>query len=296
MTTLRIGYYKLLINPKRGVPQTEMDNLDVYNELVSVINYVISKNKIERKIEDDDVKIFYFLDEFLNNILIFEYDRYNNVHKLRHKDTFNERIDSKSPEEGDEVKTHAGIKRTDREEVALLLEEKRLGCRISSVVHYLNEFLKRKYAESGTNLKFSFNYVYELDDTFREQIKNGKIKGVTISVIDYELSRQLSSTSGFFKYSRRNQAIMEVRLNLKAKRKMNLPNTIKNVILGRPNDRIKVENVTIKNAQGYNQIIKPDIFKKIKKIKELPNETNLNDVKYEDVMRELKTALGELDG
>lgn len=277
--------------------QAERDNLDVYNELISVTNYITSKNKIDRKIEDDDVKIFYFLDEFLNNdLLVFECDRYNNVHRLRHKDTFNERNNSKLPEEGDEVKTHAGIKRIDREEVALLLEEKRLGCRINGIVNYLNEFLKRKYNESRTELKFSFDYVPELDDTFKEQVRNGKIKGVTISVINYELSRRLGSTSGFFRYSRRNQAMMEVELKLKAKRKMNLPNTIKSAILGSNNDRIKVEKVTIENVDGYSQTISPDIFKKIKKVKELPNETNLNEVRYQDVMREIRTALRELDG
>ena len=162
-------------------------------------------------------------------------------------------------------------------------------------MHYLNQFLKQTYAANSTELKFRFDYVIELDDTFEEQIRNSKIRGVTISVVNYNVSRRLANASGFFKYSRRNQAQMEVVLELKAKRKMNLPNLIKNAILGASEDKIKVEKVTIENQEGNIRTIHPEIFKKIKKISDLPNENNLNEVKYTEVIRELHIALGELD-
>lgn len=242
----------------------------IENALSTILNYIISKEKVDRKQDVNNEKI-----AFLDNI---NYDTTNEYHTMQilfksakhsyrapllDKNTVESRENPKTMSEGEQMKTHVLVKFKDGDAIIFLeTGSNMLTC--GNIVNYLNQALLsynsqfREDDEQRLLGKFSFEMIAR--DDFQEILQGmDRVLCAEIFIDKSVLGSEVLNFSNSAEQVKEN-----ILLTIKAERKKSIKETLYDIIdkYNSAQSKIRRIRVTGKNTNGNASIIDTDFIVK----------------------------------
>lgn len=242
----------------------------IENALSRVLNYIISKEKVDRKQDVNNEKVA-FLDNFNYDTtseyhtmqILFKSAKHSYRAPLLDKNTLESRENPKTMSEGEQIKTHVLVKFKDGDAIIFLeTGSNMLTC--GNIVNYLNQALLlynsqfREDDEQRLLGKFSFEMIAR--DDFQEILRG--MDRVLCAEIFIDKSVLGSEVLNFSNTS--EQVKENIMLTIKAERKKSIKNTLYDIIdkYNGAQSKIRRIRITGKNTAGNASIIDTDFIVK----------------------------------
>lgn len=242
----------------------------IENALSTILNYIISKEKVDRKQDVNNEKIA-FLDninydttsEYHTMQILFKSAKHSYRAPLLDKNTVESRENPKTMSEGEQMKTHVLVKFKDGDAIIFLeTGSNMLTC--GNIVNYLNQALLsynsqfREDDEQRLLGKFSFEMIAR--DDFQEILRG--MDRVLCAEIFIDKSVLGSEVLNFSNTS--EQVKENIMLTIKAERKKSIKNTLYDIIdkYNGAQSKIRRIRITGKNTAGNASIIDTDFIVK----------------------------------
>lgn len=270
----KIGFYSIKLQDK------ERKDLTYSTEkLKEIINFIMNLSKEKRKVDIEKTNKFYFLKQVENKNsiqnIIFESAKYNHRPPLIDKETLNERDNPKKLTEGELEKTHVALKYK-KEEIIVVLEERKAGVTIHQIISYFYNFAKMYYQSKNPpeELLYYFSIGVIPKGEFLAELKKLS-RAIRLEVF---LNKQLLG-SEFLKYANKTEEVKdEIILTIKAQRMMSLKELAKQFFneFGVRKAEIKKIRVIGISEEGNKVLLDTDIIKKVEYIEtELERSTGV---------------------
>lgn len=181
----KLGFYTFIIKVyRKGRNEDPVYDKDF---LIDFLNYVANLSKAERIIKFDTQKKAYALDSLSyqgQDIIkvIFNSCKYGHSPDLMSSDSGSVRNSNKRLNEGEEEKTHLCIK-LDASEAKVILEERKSGLSITTIVNYLNKKIGVYYESLNRKRIYTIGYqVIPIDDFWEALDKMSEVKAAEIYI------------------------------------------------------------------------------------------------------------------
>ena len=242
----------------------------IENALSTILNYIISKEKVDRKQDVNNEKIA-FLDninydttsEYHTMQILFKSAKHSYRAPLLDKNTVESRENPKTMSEGEQMKTHVLVKFKDGDAIIFLeTGSNMLTC--GNIVNYLNQALLsynsqfREDDEQRLLGKFSFEMIAR--DDFQEILQGmDRVLCAEIFIDKSVLGSEVLNFSNSAEQVKEN-----ILLTIKAERKKSIKETLYDIIdkYNSAQSKIRRIRVTGKNTNGNASIIDTDFIVK----------------------------------
>lgn len=236
--------------------------LNIIEEITTLFNYLQLEPKKAKKIDLSENK-FCFLD-------YCEFDSTNNAHKLVfksathsyranliNKKTVEERINPKSIDEGEGLKTHLIIKYKSGDAI-MLLEASQKGLNSKHVVYYLNYFISKYNANHKIKQLNYFNFALIPRDDFREVLESMS-RVVTASIY---VEKQILGSEALNYSERLGSAQEDIIISVKTKKNESIKNFAYDAFALLSGGKSKINKIKIegKNSSKNDVIIDTDFI------------------------------------
>jgi hypothetical protein len=242
----------------------------IENALSTILNYIISKEKVDRKQDVNNEKIA-FLDninydttsEYHTMQILFKSAKHSYRAPLLDKNTVESRENPKTMSEGEQMKTHVLVKFKDGDAIIFLeTGSNMLTC--GNIVNYLNQALLsynsqfREDDEQRLLGKFSFEMIAR--DDFQEILQGmDRVLCAEIFIDKSVLGSEVLNFSNSAEQVKEN-----ILLTIKAERKKSIKETLYDIIdkYNSAQSKIRRIRITGKNTNGNASIIDTDFIVK----------------------------------
>lgn len=242
----------------------------IENALSTILNYIISKEKVDRKQDVNNEKIA-FLDninydttsEYHTMQILFKSAKHSYRAPLLDKNTVESRENPKTMSEGEQMKTHVLVKFKDGDAIIFLeTGSNMLTC--GNIVNYLNQALLsynsqfRENDEQRLLGKFSFEMIAR--DDFQEILQGmDRVLCAEIFIDKSVLGSEVLNFSNSAEQVKEN-----ILLTIKAERKKSIKETLYDIIdkYNSAQSKIRRIRITGKNTNGNASIIDTDFIVK----------------------------------
>lgn len=242
----------------------------IENALSTILNYIISKEKVDRKQDVNNEKIA-FLDninydttsEYHTMQILFKSAKHSYRAPLFDKNTVESRENPKTMSEGEQMKTHVLVKFKDGDAIIFLeTGSNMLTC--GNIVNYLNQALLsynsqfREDDEQRLLGKFSFEMIAR--DDFQEILQGmDRVLCAEIFIDKSVLGSEVLNFSNSAEQVKEN-----ILLTIKAERKKSIKETLYDIIdkYNSAQSKIRRIRITGKNTNGNASIIDTDFIVK----------------------------------
>lgn len=242
----------------------------IENALSTILNYIISKEKVDRKQDVNNEKIA-FLDninydttsEYHTMQILFKSAKHSYRAPLLDKNTVESRENPKTMSEGEQMKTHVLVKFKDGDAIIFLeTGSNMLTC--GNIVNYLNQALLsynsqfREDDEQRLLGKFSFEMIAR--DDFQEILQGmDRVLCAEIFIDKSVLGSEVLNFSNSAEQVKEN-----ILLTIKAERKKSIKETLYDIINKYNSAQSKIRRIRItgKNTNGNASIIDTDFIVK----------------------------------
>lgn len=242
----------------------------IENALSTILNYIISKEKVDRKQDVNNEKIA-FLDninydttsEYHTMQILFKSAKHSYRAPLLDKNTVESRENPKTMSEGEQMKTHVLVKFKDGDAIIFLeTGSNMLTC--GNIVNYLNQALLsynsqfREDDEQRLLGKFSFAMIAR--DDFQEILQGmDRVLCAEIFIDKSVLGSEVLNFSNSAEQVKEN-----ILLTIKAERKKSIKETLYDIIdkYNSAQSKIRRIRITGKNTNGNASIIDTDFIVK----------------------------------
>lgn len=242
----------------------------IENALNTILNYIISKEKVDRKQDVNNEKIAFLDDinydtasEYHTMQILFKSAKHSYRAPLLDKNTVESRENPKTMSEGEQMKTHVLVKFKDGDAIIFLeTGSNMLTC--GNIVNYLNQALLlynsqfRENDEQRLLGKFSFEMIAR--DDFQEILQGmDRVLCAEIFIDKSVLGSEVLNFSNSSEHVKEN-----ILLTIKAERKKSIKETLYDIIDKYNNTQSKIRRIRItgKNTNGNASIIDTDFIVK----------------------------------
>ena len=244
---------------------TKYDMTDIVNAFTRTLQFTISQELKERKIDNFAIEKIIWLDSFTdlgqgNYNLIFKSAKYNHVRNEIDTVNMTPLGQRKRPQDGDEEKTHLCIRLADGQMRFLAIHESNhYGISIKGMVDYINSQFEKLNEQNDEDILYRASYEIVPNEEFLTQLKKAK----TMSALKLEVGKEVFKDD-FWSLSGRNDIRETVEVVLKRPKgtKMFPENLIKAYYENMQSDsRIKSITVSGRGAANNNMEISTDLIK-----------------------------------
>lgn len=272
----------------------------IENALSTILNYIISKEKVDRKQDVNNEKIA-FLDninydttsEYHTMQILFKSAKHSYRAPLLDKNTVESRENPKTMSEGEQMKTHVLVKFKDGDAIIFLeTGSNMLTC--GNIVNYLNQALLsynsqfREDDEQRLLGKFSFEMIAR--DDFQEILQGmDRVLCAEIFIDKSVLGSEVLNFSNSAEQVKEN-----ILLTIKAERKKSIKETLYDIIdkYNSAQSKIRRIRITGKNTNGNASIIDTDFIVK-KEFIEVQQDSDTGEYIYANVFSQLLALSNE---
>lgn len=244
---------------------TKYDMTDIVNAFTRTLQFTISQELKERKIDNFAIEKIIWLDSFTdlgqgNYNLIFKSAKYNHVRNEIDTVNMTPLGQRKRPQDGDEEKTHLCIRLADGQMRFLAIHESNhYGISIKGMVDYINSQFEKLNEQNDEDILYRASYEIVPNEEFLTQLKKAK----TMSALKLEVDKEVFKDD-FWSLSGRNDIRETVEVVLKRPKgtKIFPENLIKAYYENMQSDsRIKSITVSGRGAANNNMEISTDLIK-----------------------------------
>lgn len=225
-STRKVGHYAIWLEKEDG---EKFFNTDVFSKYLDEILQVKGENRIFRK-NNTAIDIEKHRVDRKNNIrIIFKSCKYNHSPNYMSSKDGEERETQKKLFEGEKEITHMLIQAAAvddcQEDTCVIFEERRSGVSFANAVKYINSNLEKLQNNQEQKVILKYAYIPSLD--FLESLNNSK----RITGADIFVERKILGSEYLNLMDEDESVSEEVVIAVKAKRKMDLGNLIRNRFL-----------------------------------------------------------------
>lgn len=270
----------------------DQDSIINVNDFPNILRFILNQDLSERIFDLTNKNKFHLLSVAdINGDYIkgfFKSAKYNHSPDLINKVDASERTNPKDLQEGESELTHFVMK-SRRNNIFLILEERKVGIPISQLVNYLDLFTGKYYQSQSLQKNFNITYTIVPKSNFYEELIN--LNRAYIVKI-YTDKRMLGDD--YLELTDRVESVQQdIEIEIKANRRAN----IKQVVLDWINNESIITNPEIrkikvigKNEEGNQIILDTEFMKKIESIEvDLNDETGI--VNSENILSNLMNLL-----
>lgn len=238
----KVKFYALAQNKGKGFKPASIlkDVLDFSTQLA-----------IDDRVHDIDDHRFCYLDSanFNGTVgeLIFKSAKRGYLPNLIHRHTLKERANPKDKDEGETEKTHAMIKFS-KTDVYLVLEVNGLGISMYNLDHYFKLFLRKYLKYIGSDDKIALDYEPLAKEDFLDEIN--RMSRVVNSSIYVE--KQILGSAALNFSNRTDSVQHQVEILIKAKRKDNIVQTVKDTFNKLAGGRSEIKRMRVQGKDNLN--------------------------------------------
>ncbi|RGC81723.1 hypothetical protein DW241_04975 [Hungatella hathewayi] len=224
-----IYVHNLYVKKKRGKKVKEIKSMQ--EDLLELISKLLSQDKKLRKQTYDYKKQILYLNKSSykkeDNILVLQFisAKYAMVRNVLDTETLDDKGQLKTKKDGDEEKTHIGIKFTGKHSAICLYENNPNGISFSIIMNYLNDFILEQHKLRQDNYYYKIEHNNKVSKDFLKALKYAdRIKAVTLTVDQEDLK-----VSEIKRFSGKNDIKRDIDILLKpaARGKSITKNTVK---------------------------------------------------------------------
>lgn len=265
----KIGFYSIRVKDIKN-----RDNCLDPTRLRPVIDYIDSLQRSDRLYDIPSSNKFHILNfisptspKLDSQNFIFVSAKYNHRPPLINKETAQERDNPKELIEGEQENTHLALKFF-KDEIVLIMEERKAGISINTVISYLTQYSMKYY---NNKLDFKIEWLIIPKGDFLHELK--KLERVKFGNI-YTDKQLLGSE--YLNYSGSTEQVDEdLYITIKAKRKGSIKSVIESFFskLSANSSRIKKIRVCGYTKEGNQIMLDTEIIKKIEYVNAELNKT-----------------------